>query len=75
MKIVKCDVRQHSILGPLLFPIFVNYLNNSTKVLDPLLFADNTKLLCSEDNIKTIFKTVNQEPSQTNGWLHANKLT
>ena len=74
MKIVKCGVLQHSVLGPLLFPIFVNYLNNPTKVLDPLLFADDTKLLCSDDNIKTIFKTANQEPSQINGWLLANKL-
>ena len=48
MKVFKCGVIQGSILGPLLFPIFGNYLNNSTKVLDPVLFADDAKLVCSD---------------------------
>ena len=42
-------VSQGSILRPLLFLIFVNVLNNSTKVLDPVLFADNTNLFCSDN--------------------------
>ena len=74
MKIVKCDVPLGSILGPLFFLIFVNDLNNSTtKVLDPVLFADDTK--CSDNNMRALFETANQELSQINDWFLANKLS
>ena len=61
MKIVKCGFPQGSILGPLLFHVFVSDLSNSTKVLDPVLFADDTKLFSSENNIRTLFESANQE--------------
>ena len=75
VKIVKCGVPQGSILGPLLFPIFLTDLSNSTKVLDPVLFADDTNLFCSNNNIRTLFETANQELSQINDWFLANKLS
>ena len=75
VKIVKCGVPQGSILGPLFFLIFVNKLNSSTKVLDPVLFADDTNLFCSGNNIGALFETANQELSQINDWFLANKLS
>ena len=75
MKIVKCGVPQGSILELLLLLIFVNDLNNSTKVLDPVLFADDTNLFCSDSNIRVLFEKANQELSQIIDWFLANKLS
>ena len=66
---------QGYILRPLLFLIFINDLNNSTKVLDPVLFADDRSLFFSSNNIRTLFETANQELSQINDWFLANKLS
>ena len=49
MKHITCIVPQDSILGPLLFLIYVNDLPN---VLDPIMFADDTNLFFSNSNIK-----------------------
>ena len=75
MKIVKCGVSQGSIHGSLLFLIFVNDLNNSTSVLDPVLFAADTNLFCSDNNIRTLYETAKEGLSQINHWFLANKLS
>ena len=75
MKTVKCGVPQGSILGPLSLLIFVNDLNNSTKVLDSVLFADNTNLFCSDSDIRAVFEIANQELGQIGDLFLANKLS
>ena len=74
METIICGVPQGSILGPLLFLIFVNDLNKSTS-LDPIMFADDTNLFYSNENIDTLFETVNKELVNINVWFQANKLS
>ena len=74
-KNVICSVPQDSILGPLLFLIFINNLYNSTPLLKTILFSDYTNLFYSHNNIKELLITMNAELSHLNEWFCANKLS
>ena len=49
-------VSQGLTLGPLLFLIYVNDLNQELNKLDPIMFADDTNLFYSHHQIKMILK-------------------
>ena len=59
-KNICCGVPQCSVLGPLLFLLYVNDLHNSS-ALGPITFADDINLFYEHKNLKTLFSLVNQE--------------
>ena len=75
LETITCRAPQGSILGPLLFLIFVNDLHKVTKYLDPIMFADDTNLFYSHKNITTLFQIVNSELKLVHEWFLANKLS
>ena len=72
---ITCGVPQGSASWPLLFLIFVNDLHKVTKYLDLIMFADNTNLLYTHKNIKTLFQIVNSELKLANEWFLAKRLS
>ena len=68
-------VPQGSVLGPLLFLIYINDISNSADQLKFYLFADDTHMLYADRNLKSLETMVNHELSNVYDWLIANKLS
>ena len=68
-------VRQGSILGPLLFWLYINNLPQASILLDPIVFADDTNLFHSGKDIDSLFNAVNNELSNISHWFNSNRLS
>ena len=71
---VTCGVPQGSVLGPLLFLIYINDLPNSSSKLSFYLFADDTNIYFESHSLTNLQKVVNKELRHVKKWLDANKL-
>ena len=71
---IKYGVPQGSVLGPLLFIIYINDIQNALKYSKSFIFADDTLISYSDKNIKSIRKRLNIDLKLLSGWLSANKI-
>ena len=70
---ILCGVPQGSILGPILFLIYINDIQKCTN-LSLLSFADDTTVYASRPNLVDLYDFVNLELTKLNDWFSANKL-
>ena len=71
----KFGVPHGSIIVPLLFLIYVNDPCNVSQVVQFILFADDTNIFVSVDNLTYQFDTLNKELVIINQWIQSNKLS
>ena len=58
---LSCGVPQGTILGPLLFPLYINDLPNCLSNSEPRMYADDTHLKYASSNIHNIQTSLNKD--------------
>ena len=71
---IEYGVPQGSVLGPLLFLLYINDLTNSINTT-PRLFADDTSIIANAPPATVLEQTLNREMTNLSMWINANKLT
>ena len=72
---ISCGVPQGSILGPLFFLLYINDINNASKILQLILFADDTNVFLSHKDAYCLANILNTELYKLSNWFRVNKLS
>ena len=68
-------VPQGSVLGPLLFIIFVNDISQHVGLSTANLFADDTLIYCNDSSVKLVFEKLQQSVNDVSKWYQRNNIT
>ena len=72
---ISCGIPQGSVLGPVLFLLYINDFNQSSDLFDFHLFADDANLFYRHKSLSILESDINNELVNINTWLCANKLS
>ena len=70
----QCGVPEGSVLGAVLFLIYINDLHNAIKFSQSFHFSDDTCLLNIQNTISKINRSLNKDLKELSFWLNANKI-
>ena len=72
---ITCGVPQGSIIGPLLFILYINDFNACTKDLKFIHFADDSTLYAKGNSLSDLAAKINTELHEVVKWLQINRVS